>query len=247
MNWHLVNYSDKNYREYQDTLNKVYKDSFDIHSYTREWLETTEFYNENKEILDEPKGIGLWAWKPYIILDSFSKTNEGDLILYCDCKDMFSPGLKDYVLKNIDENDKCLLLLGNNYNREYTKRDCFILMDCDSEDYWNSIQLEAGFMVWKVCEESKKIIEKWLEYCLNIDIVSDSPSVKGEDFPDFKEHRFDQSILTNIAITEGLSVGGPEYRNYIECNIDYWYERNEKFGFSLGREIDSFLMSIKDA
>ena len=63
----------------------------------------------------------------------------------------------------------------------------------------------------------------------------------------FKEHRHDQSILTNLAIKEGLSVGGPEYRNFIECDYDYWYERNEKQGFTLNREIDSFLLQIKDA
>ena len=49
--------------------------------------------------------------------------------------------------------------------------------------------------------------------------------------------------LTNLAIKEGLSVGGPEYRNFIECDYDYWYERNEKQGFTLNREIDSFLLT----
>jgi hypothetical protein len=82
---------------------------------------------------------------------------------------------------------------------------------------------------------------------LNPKIISNASSELGEELPEFKEHRNDQSILTNIAITEGLSVGAPEYRNYIECNFDYWYERNEKFGFNLGREIDSFLLSIKNA
>jgi hypothetical protein len=82
---------------------------------------------------------------------------------------------------------------------------------------------------------------------LNLKIISNSPSEFGEEFSEFQAHRNDQSILTNVAVTEGLSVGGPEYRNYIECDYDYWYERNEKFGFNLGREIDSFLLTIKNA
>lgn len=247
MNWHLVTYSDDNFKEYKDFLNQTHKDSFSICSYSREWLETTEFYSNNKSLLDDVKGAGWWAWKPYVILDAVEKSNPGDFIVYCDCRDMFSPGLKEYVKSTVDDSDICLLLVGNNPNRQYTKRDCFVLMDCDSEDYWNSNQLEAGFMVWKSCEETKRVLKNWLNACLNFDIISDSPSKYAEEFEDFKEHRSDQSILTNIAITEGLTVGGQEFRNYIECDYPYWYERNEKFGFNLGREIDSFLLTIKNA
>ena len=86
-----------------------------------------------------------------------------------------------------------------------------------------------------------------MKYCLDFDILNDEPSTKGEEYFEFKEHRHDQSILTNLDIKEGLSVGGPEYRNFIECDYDYWYERNEKQGFTLNREIDSFLLQIKNA
>ena len=247
MNWHLVTYSDGNFKEQQDFLNKTHGDSFTVHSYDREWLEGTEFYKENKELLDDPIGAGWWLWKPYIILDALCKVDRGDIVVYCDCGDMFSPGLQPYVENNIGEDDISLLLLGGHPNRQYTKKDCFVLMDWDEDDYWNSIQLEAGFMVWKSCEESIKVVNDWLNYCLNFDILNDEPSTQGEESFDFKEHRHDQSILTNLAIRDGLSVGGPEYRNFIECDYDYWYERNEKEGFNMHREIDAFLLSIKNA
>lgn len=247
MNWHLVTYSDGNFKEQQDFLNKTHGDTFTVHPYDREWLEGTEFYKENKELLDDSVGAGWWLWKPYVILDALKKADEGDIVVYCDCGDMFSPGLQSYVEKNIGEDDISLLLLGGHPNRQYTKKDCFVLMDCDEDDYWNSIQLEAGFMVWKSCEESIKVVDDWLNYCLNFDILNDEPSTQGEESFDFKEHRHDQSILTNLAIRDGLSVGGPEYRNFIECDYDYWYERNEKEGFNMHREIDAFLLSIKNA
>jgi hypothetical protein len=244
MNWYLTTYADGKFKEKQDFLNKVHESSFSILSYGREWLEQSNLYQENKQLLDESIGAGWWAWKPYIILDALNKADDGDFVIYCDCGDMFSPGIKDYLIKNIDDEDLCLLLIGNNKNKQYTKRDCFILMDCDNEDYWDSNQLEAGFMVWKSCKESIRVVEEWLNYCLNPKIISNTPSEMGEELPEFKEHRNDQSVLTNLAITEGLSVGGPEYRNYIECDYDYWYERNKKTGFTLGREIDSFLVQL---
>ena len=146
--------------------------------------------------------------------------------------------------EELDENDVSLLLLSNNINGHYTKRDCFIKMNCDEEDYHKVSQLEAGFMIWKSCEKSIKAVEDWLNYCLDLDIVNNAPSTLGEELLSFVEHRNDQSILTNIAVRDGLTVGGQDYRNYIECDYDYWYERGNA---GYGREIDNFLSQIKNA
>lgn len=244
MNWHLVSFANDKFKDKQKFLHSIHKESFVHHPYTREALETTEFYKENKEVLDEPIGAGWWVWKPYVILDAMNNAQDGDVVVYCDCGDMFSPGLQSYVKSNIGEDDLCLLLVGNNKNKEFTKRDCFVLMNCDEEDYWNSSQLEAGFMVWKVSDKSKEVVSEWLNYCKDLRIINNDSSTLEEEFSEFKEHRNDQSILTNLAVREGLSVGGVEYRNYIECDYDYWYERGAR---GYGREIDSFLLSIKDA
>lgn len=117
-------------------------------------------------------------------------------------------------------------------------------MDCDEDDYLKSSQLEVGFMVWKDCEQSRRIINEWLSYCLDPRIIKNDPSTLGEEPDGFISHRNDQSILTNLAIRDGLTVAGPEYRNFVECDYDYWYERGSR---GYGREIDQFLMSIKDA
>lgn len=250
MNWNLVTYADKRFGtlgiEQQDFVHRVHK-SLSSHVYGRDWLETTDFYKENKELLDTEPGGGCWAWKPFVILDAMKKTEEGDFLIYCDRKDMFSPGLFNYVQNNLDDDEFCMLLLGNDINKQYTKRDTFILMDCDEEDYWESKQLEAGFSVWKTCDKSVEILNEYLKYCLDHRVISGDKSVLGEELDGFKEHRYDQSILTNIAIRESLPVGGPEFRNYIECDFPYWYERNEKYNFNLGREIDYFLLEIKNA
>ena len=244
MNWHLVTYADEKFVEQQKFLHQTHKEGFIHHPFSRENLETTDFYQNNKQILDESTGAGWWIWKPYFILDVLKSSNEGDFIIYCDCGDMFSPGLKSYVENTLTEDDQCLLLVGNNLNGKYTKRDCFIKMNCDEEDYHNSHQLEVGFMVWRVCQESIKTVSQWLEFCTDSQIINNDESTLGEELSGFVSHRNDQSVLTNIAIRDGLTVGGQDYRNYVECDYDYWYERG---GRGFGREIDSFLMSIKNA
>lgn len=230
----------------QEFLHRIHSQLIS-HSYNREWLESTEFYSQNHKILNHTKTGGLWAWKPFVILETMNKIPENDMIIYSDRKDMFSPGIFDYVNQTMNENEFCLLLLGGTKNSQYTKRDTFVLMNCDEESYWNSQQLEAGFSIWKVCDESRRVLRIWLNHCLNYDTVSDEPSKLKEEFPEFVEHRYDQSILTNIAITEGLPVSQEGLRNYVECDYPYWYERNQKFGFNMGREIDSFLLSIQSA
>ena len=65
------------------------------------------------------------------------------------------------------------------------------------------------------------------------------------NFPSFQEHRWDQSILTNLAIKHGLSVAPQDIRSYIECNYDYWYERYAGGGAPLRRPIDTLLQQKK--
>ena len=159
---------------------------------------------------------------------------------------MFHEDLIPFVEEVIEE-DSCLLMVGNSINKDWTRRDCFVFMNCDEEDYWDSNQLEAGISFWRVCDESKKIISEWLEYACDRRIISDDDNVGGKDnFPSFQEHRWDQSILTNLAIKHGLSVAPQDIRSYIECNYDYWYERYAGGGAPMHRPIDTLLQQKKE-
>ena len=128
-----------------------------------------------------------------------------------------------------------------------TKKDCFVYMDCDEEDYHESKQLEAGFTFWKVCDEAKEILREWLEWCLDEKVGGDMTgfsNLKEDD--NFKECRHDQSILTNMAVRDGLSVVDSNIRNLIECNADYWYERMSRGEVQPYRPIDTFMLKIRD-
>ena len=70
------------------------------------------------------------------------KLNDGELIVYSDVGDMFHPELF-YVEDLMGPDDPCLLLIGVS-SETWTKRDCFVYMDCDEEDYWECTQLEGG-------------------------------------------------------------------------------------------------------
>ena len=193
-----------------------------------------------------PDGYEYFSWKPYLILDAMEKLPDGDKIMCIDSLDIFHPDIFDFVDGSM-EDDPCLLPLGNSINGQYTKRDCFVYMDCDDEHYWGSRQLEAGFTFWKVCDESKKILKEWLEYTLDEKINGEMTDFSGKPQIDgFEACRHDQSILTNMAIRDGLSVIDTDIRNLIECNADYWYERFSGGSVRPYRPIDQYLIEIKD-
>lgn len=176
--------------------------------YTREWLKKTDFWEENKFILSQNRGAGYWIWKPYIILDSFQKMNDGDIVMYSDAAVTVindpSP------LFELAEKNSIVVfsvgggILGDRKNKTWTKRDCMILMDADSQDFYEQTQTTGSFSLWKKDNKSINFLNKWLHFLKNPQIVTDSPSSIKSNLPSFIEHRHDQSVLSILSLKEKL-------------------------------------------
>jgi len=248
MSWNLltVAFGGNKYKKGQKFLDKQAEELGINHiAFSDKDLFESVLYKENESWLCKENGYGWFAWKPYFILEAMENLNEGDRIMCLDALDIFHPDILKYVDQLMDD-DPCLLPLGNSRNGDYTKRDCFVYMGCDDGDYWNSNQLEAGFTFWTVCEESKKILREWMKWCFDERVNGEVTDFceKGQ-MDGFQETRHDQSILTNLAIRDGLPVVGQEIRTYIECNADYWYQRRERGGVPIYRPIDQYLVAIE--
>lgn len=221
MKIHFITYSDNNYTEQQIKLDEIASKFFILNSYNRDWLITTDFYLKNKPILDLHRGGGYWLWKPFIILETLSKMEYGDILFYLDCGDIFTGGLYDFLKKYFDNSniDSLLTYGGQNKQKWYTKRDTFSLMGCDEEKYHEHIQLEAGMICFKKTDNIINIVNEWLLYCTNPNISTDIKNITGPNFNDFIDHRHDQSILTNLAIKYNLNINNL-LRQYITCNVN---------------------------
>lgn len=174
-------------------------------AYTQEWLKSTEYYAVNKSILDEPRGAGYWTWKPFIILDTMDSLKFNDIVLYMDSSTVFSYDPTEWIM-SVDD----MKLVGTSFiNKDWTKRDCFSLMNCDSEIFWEGHQVWAGCICCRKRAKVYAILEKWLHLCMYRQLVTDDPSIR-QNFPSFKEHRHDQSILSILAIDNGIPI---EYKH----------------------------------
>jgi hypothetical protein len=184
-----------------------------------------EFKEKHKDYFNFKRGAGYWIWKPWIILDMLSKIRDGDVLMYSDSGCHFISSM-DPIFKKLDASDKGVIVF-NLVHKEYvwTKRDCFVIMDCDSDSYWNSNQIMSTFLLCKKSEFSVKLVEDWYKYMSDPRCVWDMkflPNEMGKNNLDgFIEHRHDQSVLSLLCKKNGITPleditewGRPELRDY---------------------------------
>lgn len=152
------------------------------------------FKEENKSILSNPRGAGLWLWKPYFILKTLNELSDGDYLFYCDSGAFFVNKVQ-YLIDALNQQGQSIMgfelpLL----ERQFTKRESFELMQ--SSDYSRN-QILATYMLFKKDDFSVQFVEEWLKYASDERIISpDHFFSKLYQFEDFRVHREDQSIFS---------------------------------------------------
>jgi hypothetical protein len=163
-----------------------------------------DFISKYKKFLLFKKGYGFCIWKPYIILKELTEISSSEVLLYIDSTDIPKLAFFKKMFSHLETNS--IFLLNRGYkNSEWTKRDTFILMGCDNYIFHNTVQLEAGVISLKNNKFIRDLLKQWMFYATNDKILFDNDNLCGlPNLPNFKEHRYDQSILTNLAIQLNL-------------------------------------------
>lgn len=80
-------------------------------------------YAENKAVFDTPRGCGLWAWKPLVVLglmDTARGVNDGDYAVWSDAGIEFINNVS-HIIERMDQD---IFLFGNNWEHaHWCKRD----------------------------------------------------------------------------------------------------------------------------
>jgi len=198
----LTNLSNKLFEESRLLLNAsaVEHGITETASYDFEELKGTAFFSDHREILELPRGIGYWLWKPYIILQAMQKLSEGDIVIYSDCGLRITERLDPLLAICAETQPIVLFGNGDNTNSTWTKRDCFILMDCDSRSYWEAPHCDAAFSLFRKSAFTLQFLEEWMGYGSDPRIITDLPNTCGKkNRPEYIHHRWDQSILSLLA------------------------------------------------
>ena len=199
-------------------LNRYFKDIFE---YDEKFLIDCGYYERNKQVIDNSEtGWGYCGWKGTIMLDSMSKINDDDLLFYSDVADeIYNPDFYDWLILRTNQMGGKFFNL-NYYNHgQWTKRDCFIYMNCDDSKFWNHRQLEAGTRGLLKQKDTLAFLREWSRWCQTEKVIDKSPNQLGDNLPGFVDHRTDQSILTNLFINRGWESELMEnIRAYVKYN-----------------------------
>jgi len=166
----------------------------------------TDFRTRHSQIMNCRRGYGYWMWKPYFLLKTFETMNEGDFCLYADSTAVLVSD--PTALFDICAQSGGILMFSPKIYlmTTWTKADCFNMMGLTERKYLNGTVLLAAFQLYQKNERSFSFIRDYMYYCSDYQIVSDAPNIMGYNFPNFREHRHDQSILSLLAIKYEVNI-----------------------------------------
>ncbi len=201
----VISFATERFKKSQIVLEtESYKMGADkVINYDQNSLESS-FIKENYNILKNPKGSGLWLWKPYLILKTLEQVNYGDKVLYCDAGIFLKNNLNYLFNLSSIEKDIILFQVHEKINKNWTKKECFELMQCDNKNFFDNEQVCGAPQLYTKTNNSISFINELLNFCKKSIILD--PTDLSKEREDFVDHRHDQSILTNLAIKNNLEI-----------------------------------------
>jgi hypothetical protein len=214
----LVSFATKEFREQQVYMTRsAVRHGIDcVVCWNDRRLRGEKIFQLRHDIFRHKTGFGCWLWKPYIIHYELSRLRTEEFLIYWDVgrrihAHRFELSLGPLLSWCLDNDGilpgVCIPQYGP--NKRWTKRDCFVAMNCDTSAYWDHPQVQASFSIWQKTPRAVAFVEEWLTWCEKPEAVTDEPNRLGlPNFDEFVAHRHDQSILTNLVIRHGLGYLG---------------------------------------
>jgi hypothetical protein len=219
----LINFADEVFKSSQTKNSETGKEigGFDsVISYSPHDIDE-DFSNKNRETLSQKRGAGYWLWKPYFIVKTLTSMQDDDYLFYCDSGAYFIQSIDPLIKLSQEKNQDIICFNVEHIQKDWTKRDTFILMNCDESKFLETKQILAGFILVKKSKFSIDFFDEFLEYAQDPRILTDLDNQLGKpNYNTFQEHRHDQSIFSllckrhNIAAYRDPSQYGNDFKEY---------------------------------
>ena len=188
------------------------------------------YYKKHQDIFSQARGAGYWLWKPYVILKALESLDWNDYLMYADAGVLYCSSIIP-MKEQLEKDGQDFYFTSSFYTSAYwTKRDTYVLMNCDTPEYYNSRDVAAGYMLIKKTPEAIKFISRWQHYMEDPRILTDQPSTCGKpELSQFREHRHDQSVLLLLVKQYGYKcyrgINGrweiKRFQHYFKKNNDF--------------------------
>jgi len=213
-----------------------------------------DFYSQHQKFIREhPRGLGLWVWKPAILSYLIDHLEDDEMVLLLDAGCQLNSN-KESKLRFQQYIEMCknrdLLVtqladdsfgLDNLTDAAWTKLSTLDFLDPLSV-FRNTNQIQSGNIFAIKSEKSQRIAKKWLDHCVDSDyLLLADPSDEDSQTSDFKEHRWEHSILSLIVKSEEVLPLKDEtwfHPNWAEgLHFPIWAVRNRTGGNVVRRNV----------
>ena len=169
-----------------------------------------DFRKKNKDILKRPRGNGYWLWKPYFMLKVFKeRLDYGDFLFYSDAASILVKDIRILIDFLNSKNADMWVPKQGFIEKNYCKRDTFILMEADSPYFTDTPTYNAAFQIYRKTPITEKFLEELLYYCSDKRIITDDHNTLGlPNYEGFFDHRHDQAILSILVKKYGFVTSG---------------------------------------
>lgn len=162
-----------------------------------------EFCFKHKDTFAIKRGAGLWLWKPYIIMKTLERMDEGDYLFYCDAGAFLIKSC-DYIFEGMMDGDIWVSDIPL-IEREWTKPALIDEVKVDNSDrILNSNQIQATIIGIRKSDASMVFVKKWYDLCCTPAFLW--PMRSDEPHGECKSHREDQSILSVLCKVQGIQA-----------------------------------------
>lgn len=186
----------------------------DLLVFDEPWLMATDFYKMNRWPWEHPgdqkgkrRGFGWFVWKPFVALQALAMADEGDVVLYVD-GDTYPIASMTPLFEECRRIGGLMLFRADACDHQnWIKRDALIVMGQD-DDKWRFRQhgVARFFAVQKGPWLPQQFLMEWLTYNLNPFANTFDPSVLAREYPELREPRCEQAIMTNLAHRMGVKL-----------------------------------------
>jgi len=173
------------------------------------------FYKNNIGHFNNPRGFGYWIWKSYFIQKFLISCESEDIFLYADAGNEVIGNLTP-LYELCQKNEKGIILFENTdgegtgnvwKNINWTKSDCFNLMNLKTPEYVFGDQVNASYILFRKTDFSKMFFDQFLNWSRNYNVISDAPNItENSNKAEFRDHRHDQSILSLLSIQHKITI-----------------------------------------
>lgn len=192
----LLSFSTKEFINHQKRLILSAKltNKFDgFFSFTPNDIEP-DFYNKfGIDFWERNRGFGFWLWKPYFINKILNSLENGDYLIYSDSGVVFINNINKLIFSLKKVNQDIMPFSLPLIEKQWTKPELFISMNCQSSDYSDTNQFNASFIIIKKSNFSINFFNEFLDVSTNLNNL-DPKSYSINNY--FIEHRHDQSIFS---------------------------------------------------